>query len=115
MWRLGANKNSMITISEEIYFKQDTLPKGTYALFAKPSEDKWELVFYSEYSNWGTPENWEESKALAWDMLNTDQYRGLAEGATHYHATYVNPSWSRHTDMTEVGRIGAHVFYRWDA
>jgi len=60
-------------------------------------------------------ENWEESKALAWDMLNTDQYRGLAEGATHYHATYVNPSWSRHTDMTEVGRIGAHVFYRWDA
>ena len=51
MWRLGANKNSMITISEEIYFKQDTLPKGTYALFAKPSEDKWELVFYSEYSN----------------------------------------------------------------
>ena len=48
-------------------------------------------------------------------MLNTDQYRGLAEGATHYHATYVNPSWSRHTDMTEVGRIGAHVFYRWDA
>jgi|SaaInlStandDraft_1057018.scaffolds.fasta_scaffold02830_5 tetratricopeptide (TPR) repeat protein len=70
MWRLGANKNSMITISEEIYFKQDTLPKGTYALFAKPSEDKWELVFYSEYSNWGTPENWEESKVAL--TLNAD-------------------------------------------
>jgi len=70
MWRLGANKNSMITISEEIYFKQDTLPKGTYALFAKPSEDKWELFFYSEYSNWGTPENWEESKVAL--TLNAD-------------------------------------------
>ena len=70
MWRLGANKNSMITISEEISFKQDTLPKGTYALFAKPSEDKWELVFYSEYSNWGTPENWEESKVAL--TLNAD-------------------------------------------
>ena len=27
MWRFGANKNSTITISDEIYFGQDTLPR----------------------------------------------------------------------------------------
>lgn len=30
--------------------------------------------------------------------------------ATHYHATYVRPSWAR--TMKKVGRIGLHVFYR---
>lgn len=60
-------------------------------------------------------ENWERSKALAWDILNTDKYRGLVEGATHYHATYVTPYWSNHDDMIEVGQIGQHIFYRWDA
>lgn len=60
-------------------------------------------------------ENWERAKAVAWDILNTNEYRGLAEGATHYHATYVDPSWASHSDMSEIGQIGAHIFYRWDA
>lgn len=60
-------------------------------------------------------ENWERSKQVAWDILHTNEYRGIAEGATHYHATYVNPRWSQHRDMSEVGRIGEHIFYRWDA
>ena len=60
-------------------------------------------------------ENWERAKEVAWDIMNTNGYRGLAEGATHYHATYVSPYWSNHDDMSEVGRIGQHIFYRWDA
>ena len=60
-------------------------------------------------------ENWERSKRVAWDILHTNEYRGLAEGATHYHATYVNPRWASHNDMNEIGRIGEHIFYRWDA
>lgn len=49
---------------------------------------------------------------LAYFMLNADKYRGLTEGATHYHAHYVNPFWAK--DFTRVGSIGAHIFYRWD-
>lgn len=30
--------------------------------------------------------------------------------ATHYHAAYVTPIWSRH--MERLGRIGSHIFYR---
>ena len=60
-------------------------------------------------------ENWERAKRVAWDIMHTNEYRGLAEGATHYHATYVNPNWTRQRDMDEVGRIGEHLFYRWDS
>lgn len=55
---------------------------------------------------------WVESQMLAWYMIEDNKYRGLTEGATHYHATYVNPRWAR--DLQLVGRIGEHIFYRWE-
>ena len=36
----------------------------------------------------------------------------FVEGATHYHATYVNPSWA--SSKTYVTRIDDHKFYRWE-
>ena len=62
MWRLGANKNTTIEVSQEIYFNSDTLSKGTYALFAIPGKESWELIFYNESNNWGTPDAWDEAK-----------------------------------------------------
>jgi N-acetylmuramoyl-L-alanine amidase len=34
----------------------------------------------------------------------------ISEGATHYHAKYVNPYWA--SDMTVVLEIGQHIFYK---
>ena len=34
---------------------------------------------------------------------------GETEGATHYHATYVNPYWAG--KLFYLGRIGKHLFY----
>ena len=62
MWRLGANKNTTFTCSDDLYFGQDTLAEGTYAMFAMPKKQTWDVVFYSEYSNWGVPDEWDESK-----------------------------------------------------
>lgn len=42
----------------------------------------------------------------------TGRYDGMIEGATHYHADYVNPDWN--TTKTRVAVIGDHIFYRWD-
>lgn len=56
-------------------------------------------------------ESWERAKHLAYNMYYYNEYRGITEGATHYHATYVSPSWASHFQL--VGRIGDHVFYRW--
>jgi len=62
IWRLGANKNTTFTTSDDLYFEGDTLPKGTYAMFAIPKKQTWDVLFYTDYSNWGTPDEWEESK-----------------------------------------------------
>ena len=55
---------------------------------------------------------WIKAQYIAYQMLYADRYRGITEGATHYHANYVKPSWAR--KMTFIGTIGVHKFYRWD-
>ena len=57
-------------------------------------------------------DSWVSAQTLAWRIMKFEEFRGLTEGATHYHAHYVNPQWAR--DMTFVGSIGVHKFYRWD-
>ena len=52
---------------------------------------------------------WEQAKEIAAHVL-----MNLAEdrtgGATHYHATYVDPVWS--AGLIKTDKIGLHVFYR---
>lgn len=55
---------------------------------------------------------WNEAQIIAYNMLASGKFRGITEGATHYHATYVNPSWA--ADLQQVGRIGGHIYYRWE-
>ena len=62
LWRTGANKNTQITISDDIKINGKDLKKGSYAIFTKPSKDSWEIVFYNDTNNWGTPQKWDDSK-----------------------------------------------------
>ena len=39
-------------------------------------------------------------------------YYGVLDGATHYHADYVNPRWAKL--HTRIVKIDTHIFYRWD-
>lgn len=32
-------------------------------------------------------------------------------GATHYHANYVSPSWSKHKNFKRLAQLGKHIFY----
>ena len=57
---------------------------------------------------------WATAQYVAGSILYGNKHRGLTEGATHYHASYVRPKWTRDRGMNHVGRIGAHIFYRWD-
>ena len=65
MWRTGANKNTIITFSTDAVVDGQTLKAGSYAIFTKPGEDSWEVYFYSDTENWGTPGNWDDSKVAA--------------------------------------------------
>ena len=63
-------------------------------------------------SDWPTNlDAWVDAQLIAYNIVKYQQGRGLTEGATHYHAKYVNPEWAR--DLQLIGRIGIHIFYRW--
>jgi N-acetylmuramoyl-L-alanine amidase len=52
---------------------------------------------------------WQRANEIAERVV--DGWRpGVAVGATHFHATFVSPSWSR--VYRRVANIGGHVFYR---
>jgi len=64
-------------------------------------------------SDWPTDTDaWVDAQQIAYNIIIHHDGKGLTEGATHYHADYVDPSWAR--DFALVGRIGVHIFYRWD-
>jgi Protein of unknown function (DUF2911) len=65
LWRTGANQNSMITFSEDVLIDGKTLKKGKYALYTTPKADSWDVFFYSDTDNWGTPEEFDDSKVAA--------------------------------------------------
>ena len=56
-------------------------------------------------------QRWGAAQAIAWNMRLYGRYQGITEGATHYHAHYVSPSWV--SDLEEIGQIGAHIYYKW--
>lgn len=56
------------------------------------------------------PKSWRKAQEIAYHIVNSDLFRGISEGATHYHATYVDPHWNK--SMIEIGRIGEHIFYK---
>ena len=54
---------------------------------------------------------WREAVGIALAALHSrNEIEDPTRGATHFHATYVRPNWSR--TYAEVNRIGDHVFYK---
>ncbi|WP_281540776.1 DUF2911 domain-containing protein [Maribacter aestuarii] len=53
IWRVGANESTKITFDSDIEILNNILPKGTYALYAFPEADTWEIVFHTNISHWG--------------------------------------------------------------
>ena len=45
-------------------------------------------------------------------MDGTIQIIDITDGATHYHADYVSPSWAK--TKTKTVEIEDHIFYRWE-
>ncbi len=62
LWRTGANANTKISFSDDVKIEGRDLKKGTYALYTIPNKDSWEILFYSDSNNWGTPEKWDDAK-----------------------------------------------------
>lgn len=55
---------------------------------------------------------WKRAQVIARDVMigNTVD---PSDGATFYHANYVNPFWAKDKSMSVSKVIGVHVFYTW--
>jgi hypothetical protein len=62
VWRTGANANTKITFSTDVTVNGQELKAGSYAIYTIPNESKWDVMFYSDATNWGTPREWDDSK-----------------------------------------------------
>jgi hypothetical protein len=99
-WRLGANENTKITTTDVLIFGKDTLAVGTYALFAKPGQERWTIAFYRDYNNWGVPDPW-DSKKVALELTAPIQLQAhKTENLT--------------LGIDEIGNNGAVFFIAWD-
>ena len=65
VWRTGANANTKISFSTDVTVNGQTLKAGSYAIYTIPNKDKWEVMFYADSNNWGTPRKWDDSKVVA--------------------------------------------------
>lgn len=79
VWRTGANENTKFTTSDVVIFGKDTLKAGTYALYTKPGKDSWEILFYTDATNWGTPEKWDDTKVAMKVSAKTSALSSVVE------------------------------------
>ncbi|RME11356.1 MAG: DUF2911 domain-containing protein [Bacteroidetes bacterium] len=62
LWRTGANANTKITFSDKVTIDGKELKAGTYALYTIPNPESWDVIFYTDTENWGTPREYDEAK-----------------------------------------------------
>jgi len=53
IWRVGANESTKFTTDDDLTILGNYLSKGTYALYAFPYEDYWDVVFHKNIEHWG--------------------------------------------------------------
>lgn len=100
LWRTGANNNSIITFSTDVKVGGKDLKAGSYAIFSTPGESVWEINFYTDTQNWGTPQNWDASKVAAIVKANPIKIGEKVESFT--------------LAINEITADGAHLEISWD-
>jgi hypothetical protein len=56
-WRTGANNATQLRISQPIYFNDQKLDSGRYAIFTWPTESGWTFLINKQATIWGTDYN----------------------------------------------------------
>lgn len=100
LWRTGANKNTTLSFSDPVTVGGQALAAGTYALFTRPGKSLWEVFFYTETENWGTPQEWQSKSVAAVIEVPT---QSLAE-----------PQESFTISINELTNTGANISLSWE-
>ncbi|RRO24090.1 DUF2911 domain-containing protein [Flavobacteriaceae bacterium 14752] len=100
LWRTGANLNTTISFDQNILFNGQKVKAGTYALFSKPGKNEWAIYLYSTTDNWGTPQEWDESKIIVETKVESKQL------PTHTEAFTI--------DFNHFTKETAHLILKWE-
>ncbi len=100
LWRAGANKNTQITFSTDVTIDGQEVKAGTYAIFVTPTATSWEVVFYSDATNWGTPQKWDDSKVVAKTSAETQDIPFNVETFT--------------IDINDISSNGGNLEFIWE-
>lgn len=65
IWRTGANARTKITFSTDATVDGQTLKAGSYSVFTIPNAESWDVIFYSDGKESGTPEELESEYVAA--------------------------------------------------
>jgi Protein of unknown function (DUF2911) len=72
IWRTGANEATTFTTETDLKFGSKILKAGTYSLWTMPGEQTWNIIFNSEYGQWGINFNGEANKDAKDDVLSVE-------------------------------------------
>lgn len=72
LWRTGANKNTIFSISEDVFIDEKLLKAGAYALYTIPGKVYWTVLFYKNTDNWGTPKTWDNEEVALSVKIRSD-------------------------------------------
>jgi hypothetical protein len=84
IWRTGANARTKITFGDDVTIDGNTLKKGTYAIFTKPTAESWEVYFYTDYAGGGAPQTLDESKVALKTTVKTESMPMPIQSFTMY-------------------------------
>ncbi|MFT6602272.1 MAG: hypothetical protein ACJAZZ_001415 [Dokdonia donghaensis] len=100
MWRTGANANTTVEFSTPVTVAGTELKAGKYAVYTKPTATTWEVYFYTDTNNWGTPQKWDDSKVAAKATAKAQMSNMPAESFT--------------MGINHLSNDGAHLTMQWD-
>lgn len=53
IWRTGANEATEITVTNAVFWGNEVIEAGTYALFTIPNKENWTIILNSDLGQWG--------------------------------------------------------------
>ena len=62
VWRTGANYRTKITFEDDVRIDGKDLKAGSYGILSVPTEDFWDIIFYTDANGGGAPAELDESK-----------------------------------------------------
>jgi hypothetical protein len=72
VWRTGANEATVFETNKDLSIQGKVLKAGKYSLWAKPGVETWQILFNSEYGQWGIDFNGAANRDPKNDVLIAD-------------------------------------------